>query len=302
MIYNSLNNTDIAISEFGFGASPFGNIYTKPISNNEAHQCIKLAIDNGINYFDVAPYYGQGIAEQKLAKALGKQTKNIILSTKIGRYGKQDFDFSAEKIKQSIHNSLQLFSRDYLDMVFCHDIEFIDSKTILTIALPTLAKLKEKGLVKAIGISGYPLDILYNIAQQFPFDIILTYSQYTLINQTLKSYEKKFQKLGIDIINASPFDMGLLTNSNCPTWHPAPKTIKNKVKNLLNECHKKAISLEKLAFQYSLSYKFPLSHLTGIGSITDLQQCLKWYQSSLNTHNLNTIKELLHNNEIMTRK
>jgi len=302
MIYNSLNNTNITISEFGFGASPFGNIYNKPISDEEAYQCIKLAIENGINYFDVAPYYGQGIAEQKLAKALGKQAKEIILSTKVGRYGKQDFDFSAKKIEQSIQYSLQLFSREYLDIVFCHDIEFVDSKTILSIALPTLLKLKEKGLIKAIGISGYPLKTLYNTAQQFPLDIILTYSQYTLINQTLKSYEQKFQQLGIDIINASPFDMGLLTTKNCPKWHPATESIKKEVKHLLNECQKKTISLEKLAFQYSLAYKFPLSHLTGIGSLTDLKQCLKWYQTSLDTPSLNTIKTLLHNNEIRTLK
>tara|TARA_Y100001968_G_scaffold80971_1_gene72079 strand:+ start:815 stop:1708 length:894 start_codon:yes stop_codon:yes gene_type:complete len=294
MIYNTLDNTDISISEFGFGASPLGNIFNNPISDNEAQRCIKTAIDNGINYFDVAPYYGNGLAEKRLATLLGKEAKKIILSTKVGRYGKNKFDFSTNKIDESIHHSLKLFSREHLDIVFCHDIEFVDSKTILETALPHLIKLKKKGMIQAIGISGYPLDILYNIAKQFPIDLILSYSQYTLINQSLKTYQKKFQKLGINSINASPFDMGLLTQHNCPTWHPASKALQKKIKILANNYHKKGISLEKVAFQYTLSYKQALSHLIGIGSHQELEQCINWYKTPLDSFQKNNIQTIIN--------
>ena len=294
MNYNQLLNHTLTISEFGFGASPFGNIYNQKLCDNEVRLCVETALENGINYFDVAPYYGKGLAQKRLAKALGKNSQKIILSTKVGRYGHNSFNFSDENIIQSIHHSLELFSRDYLDIVFCHDIEFVDSNIILNSALPTLKKLKQQGKIRAIGISGYPLPLLYSIAKQFPLDIILSYSQLTLINQNLKSYSQKFHDLNVNVINASPFDMGLLTQSNCPAWHPASQELKNKITTLLEKCTQNQIKIEKSAFQYSLNTNNAQSHLTGIGSHKQLKQCLQWYYEKKDSSAIDIIIKLFN--------
>ena len=135
---NCLGKTGIYVSQLGFGASPFGNIYNTKVNQKSANSMIEIAIENGINYFDVAPYYGLGLAEEKLGKALPKNTNNLIISTKVGRYGVNEFDFSIKKIKESVTTSLKRLKRDYIDILICHDIEFVDKKIILDQALPYL--------------------------------------------------------------------------------------------------------------------------------------------------------------------
>jgi len=293
MKYYKLTNSDTKLSEFGFGASPFGDIFTNTVSDNDAKQCIDLALDHGITYFDVAPYYGKGLAETRLAQALGKLSTQVFLSTKVGRYDLNQFDFSPEKIKQSITNSLKLFNRNDLDIVYCHDIEFVPMSLIINSALPTLKSLQKQGLIKHIGISGLPLETLYQCASQVPLDIILTYTHHTLIDQTLKDYEAKFKNSNVDIINASPFAMGLLTTNNCPTWHPAPKQIQEQISNFGVTLKAQGISLEKSAFQYALSYSMPKSHLIGISSLSELKTCLHWYNEKKDTALINDIKNKL---------
>ncbi len=235
-----------------------------------------LAIDSGVNYFDVAPYYGLGVAEETLGAALPQDTSNIVISTKVGRYGRDHFDFSSKKIHQSIQLSLKRLKRDYLDIVFCHDIEFVAMDDVLE-AVAVLIDLKSKGLIRAIGISGFPLDYLYHVSCQADIDGILTYCHYTLLNQDLDRYIQRFCDLKLGIINASPFAMGLLTQNQCPAWHP--ETAKNKAAIADIICHHmNDISIEQLAFQFAYSCDGVSSTLTGVMNHVQLRDCLNWAQ------------------------
>lgn len=273
---NSLGKTGIYVSQIGFGASPFGNIYNDKVNQKTANSMIEIAIDNGINYFDVAPYYGLGLAEEKLGKALPKNTNNLIISTKVGRYGVNEFDFSIKKIKESVETSLKRLKRDYIDILICHDIEFVDKKIILDQALPYLNTLKNQGIIRAIGISGFPLSALSEVASCSNIDIILSYCKYTLLDQSLLSIKPLIKENNIGLINASPYAMGLLTQNNCPEWHPFKKEKIKQVEQLKKEACDKKKTIEQLAFEYASKCPIANTTLTGFSNISELKKTISW--------------------------
>jgi len=275
--------TGLDFPEIGFGASPFGNIYNTNVTQKEADTIVRKAIEKGITYFDVAPYYGIGRAETILGQSLPKQKDKLILSTKIGRYGLKEFDFSKKKIEESVTRSLKNLGTDHIDIVFCHDIEFVEKNTIINEAIPALVSLKEKGYISHVGISGYPLTILGDVSKSKYVDIVLSYAHYTILNQSLETFLTQFKKNKVDVINASPFCMGLLTQNNCPEWHPYKD--KEKVHALIKTLSKKGLNIEKESFQFCLNQTIFSTTLTGISSETELNDILNWANEGISEKN-----------------
>src|SRR5437764_1164161 len=111
-------------SRLGFGASPLGGVFGHA-DEEEGIRAVRRAVDLGISYFDVSPFYGDTRAETVLGKALrGVPRDSYYLSTKIGRYGNDEFDFSSARVRPSIEESMSRLGVDRLDLVLCHDIEF----------------------------------------------------------------------------------------------------------------------------------------------------------------------------------
>ena len=106
MEYRKLGKTDLMVSLVGYGASPLGDVYGA-VDSHEAELAAHLAIERGINFFDVSPYYGLTLAEERLGQYLLGRREKIILATKCGRYGLSDFDFSAKRIATSLEESLR---------------------------------------------------------------------------------------------------------------------------------------------------------------------------------------------------
>mmetsp|Transcript_10542 Transcript_10542/g.18120 ORF Transcript_10542/g.18120 Transcript_10542/m.18120 type:complete len:207 (+) Transcript_10542:147-767(+) len=186
-----LGQTSIEASPVGFGASPMGDVFAN-IDENDAVAAVSLALKSGINLFDTSPFYGLTKSETVLGKALGQVQKEIpssdfVISTKVGRYGQTEFDFSSKRILSSIDESCKRLNVDYLVIVFCHDIEFGDINVVLNESIPTLQKLKESGKVRAIGVSGYPLSIFDSVSNSssIPLDVILSYCHLNLQDPSL---------------------------------------------------------------------------------------------------------------------
>jgi L-galactose dehydrogenase len=130
MQYRALGKTDLEVSVVAFGAAPLGGVYghTGP---EEAKRAVHLAIDEGINFFDVSPYYGQFLAEHRLGMALEGRRSKVILATKCGRYDTNEFDFSAHRVFASLDESLRRLRTDYVDLLLAHDVEFADLRQIV---------------------------------------------------------------------------------------------------------------------------------------------------------------------------
>ena len=180
MQYRELGRTGLKVSLIGFGASPLGDVFgvTDPAAGKYA---VHLAIDNGINFFDVSPYYGLTLAEERLGDALAGKRDKVILATKCGRYSAEQFDFSAARILASVDESLRRLKTDYIDLFQAHDVEFGDVNQVIHETFPAMQKIKEQGKARFLGVTGYPLKTLMRVAKAAPVDTILSYCRYNLL-------------------------------------------------------------------------------------------------------------------------
>ncbi len=266
MEYRQLGRTGLSVSILSYGTAPLGGAYG-PADTEECKRAVHLAIDEGINFFDSSPYYGTTLSEQRLGYALEGKRQNVILATKCGRYGLNDFDFSAKRILASVDESLSRLKTDYLDLFFAHDVEFGDFRQIVDETIPALRKIQQQGKARFIGITGYPLKILIRIAEQAPVDAILNYCHYNLLNTQLDSQMVPFVRAnGIGLINASGLHMGVLTEGGGPEWHPAPAIVKDAAKRVVEICRQHGKDISEVAMRFCLDY--PAVSTTLIGMVT----------------------------------
>ncbi|KAL7582634.1 L-galactose dehydrogenase [Lactuca sativa] len=271
----SLGNTGLKLSCVGFGASPLGSVFG-PVSDEEAIATVREAFRLGINFFDTSPYYGGTLSEKVLGKSLkavGVPRDQFIVSTKCGRY-KDGFDFSATRVTQSIDESLERLQLDYVDILQCHDIEFGSLDQIINETIPALQKLKEKGKIRFIGITGLPLGIFNYVLDRVPLgtiDVILSYCHYGINDTTLEDLLPYLKSKGVGVISASPLSMGLLTENGPPDWHPASSELKAACRKAADFCKEKGKDISKLAMKYSLCNKDFSSILVGMKSVQQVQ-------------------------------
>src|SRR5690625_3735051 len=252
MRYRKLGQTGLDVSILSYGASSLGSVFEE-INESEGMKSVHAAVDLGVNLIDVSPYYGLTKAEIILGKAL----KNIprdkyLLSSKAGKYGDSEFDFSRNRITKSLEESLQRLGTDYLDIFLLHDIEFGSYNQILEVAIPTLEQLKEQGKIRFYGVSGLPLPIFDKVLRKVNLDVVLSYCHYTLNDNTLLSLIPLLNQKQVGLINASPLSMGLLSSEEVASWHPADEKIKRVCKMAAKFCEENGHDLAKLAIQYSV--------------------------------------------------
>lgn len=259
MIYNEIGKTGMRVSNLGFGASSLGGVF-HDIREAEGIKAVHTAVENGINFIDVSPYYGYYKAETVLGKALVDIPRDkYFLSTKVGRYGengKNSWDYSAERVTKSVYESMERLHIDYIDIINVHDVEFADKNQIVNETLPALVKLREEGVVKHVGITDLQPENLKWIIEHVPagtIESVLCFCHYCLNDEMLNDYFDFFKEKEIGIVNASPFSMGLLSKRGAPDWHPAPAALKEACAKAAAYCEEKGYPIEKLAVQYSVS-------------------------------------------------
>lgn len=251
MKYRLLGQTGMEVSALSFGASSLGSVF-RQTDDAEAVRTVHAALDAGINYIDVSPYYGATKAEAVLGKAIAETSRDrFYLSTKAGRYGVDTFDFSAARIKSSLEESLRRLNTDYVDILFLHDIEFVEPGIILEEAIPALNRLKEQGKIRFSGICGLPLALFEQLLPQAEVDAIISYCHYSLNDTTLLGLLPLLERRGVGLVNASPISMGLLSTRGTPEWHLASRELKDACLRAARLAEDRGADIAKLAIQFS---------------------------------------------------
>lgn len=293
MEYRKLGQTDLQVSVLGFGTAPFGGAYGA-FDPQECARAVDYAIDHGINFFDSSPYYGITLSEQRLGQALKGKRDRVILATKCGRYGLDDFDFSAKRITASIDESLTRLNTDYLDLFQIHDVEFGDYRQIVEETVPAIRKIQQQGKARYIGITGYPLGMLLHIAKQIPVDTILSYCHYNLMNTDMDNELTPFARAnGIGLINASGLHMGMLTKGGAPEWHPAPVAVKNAAKRAVDLCGRLEIDLSPIAIRFCLDHPYVSTTLVGMSTQQEVNSNLNLLQAKSDPKLLDEIRSAI---------
>ncbi|MBI5851736.1 MAG: aldo/keto reductase [Planctomycetes bacterium] len=271
-----LGRTGIQISEIGLGLASLGEEYGR-IDPSQALRVVPYAIERGISFLDTSPYYGRGRSEVMLGFALRDVPREkVVLCTKLGRYDRDKFDFRAERVRESVDVSCERLGVDVLDIVLCHDVEFVPLEIVAQEAIPALRELQRAGRVRAVGASGYPVKALLKLHEMAPLDVVLSYANLTLHNRMLETVLPRFLQDGVGVINAAPFDMRLLTEAGPLDWHPAPAPLREAVAKARALCRERGVSLAQLAFQFALRQPGPAALLVGTVHPAEIDQWLAW--------------------------
>ncbi len=273
----TLGRTGLSVPILSFGASSLGAEF-RSVTLDEVLGSVRVALDCGLTLIDTSPFYGRGMSEVLLGIALkGVPRDRYQLCTKLGRYDLAHFDFSARRVAESVDVSLHRLGTDHLDIVLCHDIEFVPMQQIVDETLPALRKLKAAGKVRAIGFSGYPMKIFHFILDQTDVDCVLSYNQFTLQNTRFADeVVPMLKQRGIGVMNAGPFSARLLTNAPLPAWLKEPEEVKDAARRAAALCAQRGSDIAKLALQFSLSHPDIATTVAGSANPVNIRNWAQW--------------------------
>lgn len=253
-----------------FGTATFNHQYNSDPFALDTTGLVTSALTHGIRAFDTSPYYGP--SEILLGNALStpfvRETfprSSYMILTKVGRIAAEEFDYSAQWVRQSVARSLERLHTDYLDLVYCHDVEFVSQSEVLE-AVCQLRRLRDEGKIRYVGICGYPIDVLGDVAEMIlretgePLDCVQSYANFNLQNQKLAEAGgiQRLRNAGVEVVpNASPLGMGLLRRQGVPVgalgdFHPSSRELRSAVRDASNFCDRHGEKIEVIALRFAL--------------------------------------------------
>lgn len=272
-----LGQTDLQVPILSFGASSLGAEF-RSVTLDEALGSVRVALDCGLTLIDTSPFYGRGMSEVLLGIALkGVPRDQYLLCSKLGRYHLNHFDFSAKRVEESVDVSLHRLGTDHLDIMLCHDIEFVPMQQIVDETLPALRRIQQAGKVRYLGFSGYPMKIFRFILEQTRVDCVLSYNQYTLQNTRFADEVVPYLKAkGVGVMNAGPFSARLLTNAPLPAWLKEPESVKAAARQAAAHCASRGVDIAKLALQFSIANPDIATTVSGSANPKNIRAWAEW--------------------------
>ena len=267
------------LGPLGLGAATLGNLY-EPMADDQADATVAAAWDAGIRYFDTAPHYGLGLSERRLGRALAEhQRVDAIVSTKVGRLiedghpprsdldslfaitstARRTWDFSADGVRRSLDDSLHRLGLDRVDIALVHDPDD-HVEEAMNDAVPALCRLRDEGVVGAIGVGVNDADLATRFAVGSDVDVVMIAGRYTLLDQrAADELLPACAARGIGVIAAAPFNSGLLATDTPAAgsrfdYTAAPDDVIARAAAIAAICRRHGIAMPEAAL------RFPLQH------------------------------------------
>jgi len=288
-----LGKTGLELPILSFGASSLGQEFRK-VNLEEALRSVHVALDCGLNFIDTSPFYGRGMSEVLLGQALrGVARDSYTLCTKLGRYDLAHFDFSAKRVAESVDVSLHRLGTDHLDVVLCHDIEFVPMQQIVDETLPALRKIQQSGKVRFVGISGYPMKAFQFVLAQAELDCVLSYNQYTLQNTRFADeLVPELKSRGVGVMNAGPFSARLLTNAPLPDWLKESEEVKAAARKAAAYCQSRGVDIAQLALQFSIAHPDITTTVAGSANPENIRKWSQWAAAPIDQTLLREVQDI----------
>ena len=288
-----LGRTGLEVPVLAFGASSLGQEF-RPVTLDEAFGSVRAALETGLRLIDTSPFYGRGMSEVLLGIALESVPRDdYLLCTKLGRYDLAHFDFTARRVAESVDVSLHRLRTDHLDIVLCHDVEFVPLEQIIEETLPALRRIRDAGKARFIGFSGYPQKIFRWICERAEVDCVLNYNQYTLQNTRFAEETIPFLAArGIGVMNAGPFSARLLTDAPLPAWLKEPEPVKAAARRAAELCRARGSSLAKLALQFSIANPAIATTVAGSANPANVRAWAAWAAEPLDEELLRDVQAI----------
>jgi aryl-alcohol dehydrogenase-like predicted oxidoreductase len=307
--YRELGRTGMKVSRLSFGASSLGGVF-HPVEEAEGIAAVHVALDCGINYFDVAPAYGGTLAEFVLGKALhGVPRGRYYLSTKVGKYtapgsyGNDTLDYSRQTIRRSVGESAARLGVEYFDLIHIHDIEYQGRKHTewaLAEGYEAVCELKREGRIGGVSFGIYPLDLWRRILGSLRIDAALIHNHYCLNDTGLLELLPTARARGVGVINGSPLASGLLTERGPADWHPASPRHRGIFREAAEFCRAEGVSISQLALQFAAANPDIATTLVSSANPESVARNVRWCEERCDGALLDRVQEILkpvHNYE-----
>ncbi len=304
-----IGTTGVRVTRLGLGSTPFGNLLSE-VSEEDAQAAIRTAWDLGIRYFDTAPFYGYGLAEERIGRGLaGRFRDDFTLSSKVGRlvrpgprtapdevqpdgrpfyYAKPDMmlvsDYGYDAAMRSIEESLQRLGQDRIDIAYIHDpdLHFDDA---VNGACKALVELRRQGVVKAIGAGMNQWQMLSDFLDHVDFDIVLLAGRYSLLEQpALQTFLPKCLTQGCRIALGGVFNSGLLADPRgnaTYNYQPAPQLLVDRALAIEAVCKRHGVPLKAAALQFPLGHAAIASVLIGVRSAAEVTENHRFFSFAI---------------------
>ena len=288
-----LGRTGLDVPILSFGASSLGREF-RAVSLDEALASVRAALDCGLNLIDTSPFYGRGMSEVLLGAALeGVPRREYLLCTKLGRYDLAHFDFSARRVAESVDVSLHRLRTDHLDIILCHDIEFVPMQQIVDETLPALRRIQQAGKVRFVGFSGYPQKIFRFVCERAAVDCVLNYNQYTLQNTRFATETIPFLAAqGVGVMSAGPFSARLLTDAPLPHWLKEPESVKAAARRAAELCRSRGTKIARLALQFALANPAIATTVAGSANPANVRDWATWAAEPIDAELLRDVQAI----------
>lgn len=289
----------LRLGKVGFGGAPLGNLFTA-IDDDTARAAVDAAWDSGIRYFDTAPHYGLGLSERRLGEALRDRPRDdYVLSTKVGRLlepvpataadsalDDQGFavpatvtrrwDFTADGVRRSIEESLERLGLSRIDIAYLHDPDD-HVEQALDEAYPALEKLRDEGVLRAIGVGMNQSAVPTRFVTETDIDVVLLAGRYTLLDQSAtEDLLPAAEARGVAIVLGGVFNSGLLADPrNAATYNyaPAPPELIDRALEIESVCLEHGVPLRAAALRFGLAHPAVASALIGIRDAAQARDC-----------------------------
>ena len=308
----SIGNTGLSVTELGFGGAPIGAVGGH-LSDNQAVEILHQAWSGGIRYFDTAPLYGHGLSEKRLALFSAEVDRGeLVVSTKVGRLlvprdkgvrfaGMRDsedvaiqYDYSADGVRRSIESSLERLGLDRVDILLCHDIDTWTHgteqpevyKAASNGALPEMHRLREEGVVSAIGLGVNESAVCVRVLKEFEPDCFLLAGRFTLLEQEpLDEMLPMCLEKNVSVIIGGPYNSGILSRAErrraTYDYKPVPDDLWQRAQKIRAICDEHGVDLRTAALQYPLKYPAIASIIPGMWSRQEVEQNLEFVQRTV---------------------
>jgi D-threo-aldose 1-dehydrogenase len=278
----------IKVSEICFGTSALGNMpdtYGYEVNPSIAEETILAILNGPSNFIDTSRNYGMGRSEKLIGnvfKSLGGKPNNIILATKIDRDTATNI-LDRDATLKSFEQSIKALETEKIDILHLHDPEHCKDLNDITCkggALDTLFQLKEEGSVTLVGLAMGKVEMMYDLIQEWPFDVMINHNRFTLLNRQADKLFNLAKKKGIKIFNAAPFCGGILAKGTKETNRLVYQEVSEKklkpIFDLEKICLKYNIPLGAAALQFSMKDPRISSTIVGITKKSRIDQIVEW--------------------------
>ncbi|WP_106401207.1 aldo/keto reductase [Actinocorallia populi] len=283
-----LGRSRARVTELSFGAAAIGNLFS-PVTDLDATEAVHIAWEAGIRSFDTAPHYGLGLSERRLGEALrARPRETYTVSTKVGRLlepvpepsgddladgfavpatHRRVWDFSADGVRRSLEASLERLGLDRVDIVYLHDPDE-HAEQALTEAYPALERLRDEGVVDAIGIGMNQSALPARFVRETDLDVVLLAGRYTLLDQSgLAELLPEAERRGVSVIAGGVFNSGLLADPRRDAtydYRAAPRPLVQRALRLKEICERHGVPVRAVAARFPLGHPAVKAVLVGL--------------------------------------